>query len=121
MKQRRLKLKLSKVCTATGPVVHLCRSYIEHYHIIVVTVPDGLKSTSDSLKLVIQIKNSLSETIQYHWVNYEGSAVYVGEVYPGSVIGQTSYGTHPWLITTTSGEVIAYFVPELSDLDVTVQ
>ena len=88
---------------------------------ILVTVPDGLKSTAYSLKLNFKITNLFSETIKLYWVNYDGNAVLYGEVPSGEVIRQGTYGTHPWLITTTSDELIAYFVPLLSDLEVTIE
>ena len=94
---------------------HHCMSYI------LVTVPDGLKSTAASLQLNLQITNSLSETIKLYWVNYDGNAVLYGNVTSGNEISQGTYGTHPWLITTTSDELIAYFVPLLSDMEITVE
>ena len=33
------------------------------------------------------------------WIDYDGNARHFGYIYPGSTITQTSYATHPWLIT----------------------
>ena len=106
------------ICTET------CNNdYYEHYCMsyILVTVPDGLRSIGASPQLHLRITNSLSETITVYWVNYSGDAVSYGDVPSGRGIGITTYGTHPWLITTTSDELIGYYVPLRSSVEITVK
>ena len=98
---------------------HLCN--YTNYYTILVSVPKGLKSTGWSTKLSFSLTNQRSESIQFHWVDYGGNPVLYGQVSPGASIKQLTFGTHPWLITTTGGEVITYFVPLLSNLQITVE
>ena len=86
-----------------------------------VTVPSRLKSTGWSRKLNIVIRNQRAETVYFWWVNYSGNAVRYGSISPRGAIRQLTFGTHPWLITNTNGDLITYLVPCTSNLDFTVQ
>ena len=86
-----------------------------------IVVPPGLKSIRSSIKLQVILNNQRAETIQYYWVNYNGNHVFYGSVSPGGSATLLTYGTHPWLITKTNGDLITYFVPETSNLEITVK
>ena len=84
-------------------------------------MPDGLKSTAASLQLKFKLTNMRSDAIKVYWVDYNGNAVFYGLVPASTNVRQGTYGTHPWLITTASDKLLFYFVPMLSDLEITVK
>ena len=67
------------------------------------------------------ITNERSDYFRVYWVNYSGQASYLGQASPGGWYRVYAYGTHPWLITTTSDELIFYFVSYLANLKFTVK
>ena len=86
-----------------------------------VVVPPGLKSIRSSIKLQVILYNQQAETVQYYWVDFNGNHVLYGSVSPGSSAVLLTYGTHPWLIIKINGDLITYFVPETSNLEITVK
>ena len=85
------------------------------------TVPPGLKSTNWDVKLSFVIRNYQTEDILFWWIDYNGSPVCKGRIPAGSVVSHLTYGTHPWLITKNNGDLITYFVPCLSNMEVVIK
>ena len=88
---------------------------------VTVSVPEGLKSTGSNTKVQLNIRNNRDKKVQFWWVNYNGNAVLYGEVQPKRAIKQLTYGTHPWLITEESGDLISVIVPHTSNMEITVE
>ena len=86
-----------------------------------VSVPYGLQSTGWDVKLQVVIRNHRAETIQLWWVDYNGNPVLYATLPSGGSITQLTYGTHPWLITKTNGELITSFVPNTSNLELAIK
>ena len=86
-----------------------------------VSVPPGLKSTGWSVRLQLVIHNRREETIQFWWVDYAGNPVLYGVIPSGGSINQFTFGTHPWLITKTNGELITSVIPNTSNLEVAIE
>ena len=86
-----------------------------------VSVPSGLKSTSAGVKLHIVFRNERNNEVQIWWVDYSGNPRFYGKIPSRGAVLQNTYGTHPWLVTETNGNVITYLVPNTSDLECTVQ
>ena len=86
-----------------------------------VSVPPGLRSTGWSVRLQIIIHNQRAETVQFWWVDYSGNPRLYGVIPAGGTVRQFTFGTHPWLITKTNGDLIVYLVPNTSNLEFTVQ
>ena len=43
--------------------------------------------------------------------SYSGNTRSYGKVQAGGTLGITTYGTHPWLITNPSDQIVGIFVP----------
>jgi hypothetical protein len=86
-----------------------------------VSVPFGLKSTGWSVRLQLTIRNRREEAIQFWWVDYSGSPVLYGYIPSGGAIRQLTFGTHPWLITNTNGDLITSVVPNTSNMELTIE
>jgi hypothetical protein len=86
-----------------------------------VSVPFGLKSTGWSVRLQLTIHNRRNEAIKFWWVDYNGNPVLYGVIPSGAAIRQFTFGTHPWLITNTNGDLISSVVPNTSDMDLTIE
>lgn len=55
--------------------------------------------------------NSRDEQLTMYWVNYSGGTRSYGNINPGRTWSVTTYGSHPWLITTASDEIVGIYVP----------
>ena len=86
-----------------------------------VSVPLGLKSVGWSVRLAMILRNRRAEGIHLYWVDYAGNPVLYGYIPPGGGIRQLTFGTHPWLITTTSGDLITVIIPGTANVDLTIE
>ena len=69
------------------------------------------------LPLRLEITNQRSQTIEIYWVNYQGEAVSYGQMPSEQRRVLKTYSTHPWLFATTNGELLAYLVPLLTNIE----
>ena len=46
-----------------------------------------------------------------YWLNYQGRRIYYSSIAPGREVEQSTFATHPWLITNRHGECVEIFVP----------
>ena len=86
-----------------------------------VSVPYQLRSITDKQKLTVKVYNGRSEPLQWWWVNYDGNTVYYSTIQAGSEITQLTYGTHPWLITTMSGDVMGVYVSNTANAKISIE
>ena len=85
-----------------------------------VTVPHGLKFTRWNVRLQMLIHNRRAEVVQFWWVNYSGQPVLYGFISFGGTIRQLTFGTHPWLIPTPSGDLVTSIIPVASNLELII-
>ena len=86
-----------------------------------ISVPLGLKSVGWSVRLAMILRNRRAEGIHFYWVDYVGNPVLYGYIPPGGGLRQLTFGTHPWLITTTSGDLITVIIPGTANVDLTIE
>ena len=86
-----------------------------------VSVPSGLKSTGWSVRLQIIIHNQRAEAVHFWWIDYTSNPMLYGSIPSRGAVQQFTFGTHPWLITKTNGDLITYVVPNTSNLELTIQ
>ena len=104
-----------------------CQLYTQYMSLHVLatpTAPFGFKSTQGRVKVFSTITNNRNEKVKYWWVDYNGSPSlsHHGTVQPHTPSsGLWTYGTHPWLITTESGDLITAFIPYIANMHVTVE
>ena len=70
-----------------------------------------LRSTGASPRITMRVINQGNEELSLYWVNYRGNTRSYGKVKAGGTWAITTYGTHPWLITNPSGQIVGIFVP----------
>jgi len=96
-----------------------------HLHIIMslpaVSVPHKLRSISSEPMLAITVHNGRSESLQWWWVNYVGNPVYYSTIRSGSEVIQLTFGTHPWLITTLSGDLVGVYIPYTANANISIE
>ena len=69
----------------------------------------------------MMIRNNRADAVQLWWVNYDGNPVYYATISSGRTLRQLTYGTHPWVITSTSGDLVTLVIPYASNMDITVE
>ena len=91
------------------------------YFVLAVSVPLGIRSTQFNPRLTMRISNNRADTVHFFWVDYGGNAVLYATLAPSVTITQRTFGTHPWLITTISGDLISVIIPYANNMDITIQ
>ena len=86
-----------------------------------ISVPNGLRSITDSTKLLLTITNNRAQAVKVFWVDYSGNAKLYSTLQPNDYYRLNTYGTHPWFVTDTYDTVITYFVPYTSNMEVTIE
>jgi len=73
---------------------------------------ETLISTTSAVRSFVRFENtSATETYQIHWLDFEGERVFYADALPGRSRYQQTYVTHPWVITTRSGECVSVHLP----------
>ncbi|PIQ23068.1 hypothetical protein COW36_09850 [bacterium (Candidatus Blackallbacteria) CG17_big_fil_post_rev_8_21_14_2_50_48_46] len=62
----------------------------------------------------VDFKNESSADISIYWLNAQGKRVLYKKLSAGSDYTQSTYVTHPWLITNAQGNCIGIYTPESS-------
>jgi hypothetical protein len=85
--------------------------------------PFGLKSTAKRVRLQLRILNALTDhqAIKVWWVDYNGNAVFYANIPSGGIWQISTFGTHPWLITNTNGDLISSVILNTSNMSVTIE
>ena len=101
----------------------LWRLSLAHYYAFLptVSVPHKLRSISSEPMLAVTVHNGRSESLQWWWVNYAGSPVYYSTIRSGSEIIQLTFATHPWLITTLSGDLVGVYIPYTANANISIE
>ena len=71
-----------------------------------------LQSLSAAHPTTIIFDNRTSKDYLLFWLDYEGNRKPYGTLFAGHKLGQSTYATHPWVITDTSKNAIAIYVAE---------
>ena len=88
---------------------------------ILVSVPFSAKSVSYSTPLKVTFSNKRSTPIKMYWVNYSQKPVYYHALAPNTQYTQSTYGTHPWIVADGNDAALFFFIPYLTDVQVTIQ
>jgi len=71
-----------------------------------------LRSVSEADSTTIIFDNRTSKDYLLFWLDYEGNRRPYETVFAGHKLGQSTYATHPWVITDANGNAIAIYVAE---------
>jgi hypothetical protein len=71
----------------------------------------SLKSLSASQSTFVHFVNRSSKPVDVYWLNYDGFRVIYHRLRPNQSCEQQTYVTHPWVVTTQSGDGLAIFQP----------
>lgn len=59
----------------------------------------------------IEFMNSGLSSVNVYWINYTGDRVWYFQLQPGGDHLQQTYVTHPWVVVDSTGEDVAYYLP----------
>ncbi len=71
----------------------------------------SLRSIEGVASTTIQFVNFTSQDIQVYWLNYEGRRVLYKTLTARENYLQSTFLTHPWVVTDTSGRCLGIFLP----------
>lgn len=75
--------------------------------------PSGAKSSANADSSVsLLFVNETDRPIERFWLSYKGERRTYGPIASGSVAGQSTYATHPWVLVDDRGNDIGVFVAE---------
>jgi von Hippel-Lindau disease tumor supressor len=85
------------------------------------SVESQLRSTSGATAVPVEFVNTSSQTRRLYWLDYAGRRVYYAQLGTGQSINQTTYVTHPWVITTGNDVCLAIYVttPDVRRVNIT--
>lgn len=66
----------------------------------------GLRSQKSDKPTTIEFINKSQRTVQVFWIDYKGKPVLYHTLRPGKRVGQDTYRTHPWIMTTENGKCL---------------
>ncbi|HEY0776708.1 MAG TPA: DUF4440 domain-containing protein [Gemmatirosa sp.] len=76
----------------------------------------SLRSLNSDVTTFVKFTNASARPVVVHWLNYEGrrdpAAGQVMTLSPGRSDVRTTYVTHPWVATDTTGTCLAIYQPE---------
>lgn len=55
--------------------------------------------------------NHSGKTVRTYWINYQGARQFYAEIADGQSYLQQTYVSHPWVVTDTQNNCIAFFMP----------
>lgn len=99
-----LSVLLSAGCTAP-----MNRQYSMPVEELLCSDIGNIMSTEGKSRYQIEFINSLDETVNMFWINYEGEEELKQTMLPGDSWGVDTYATHPWVVRNNSGECVAFY------------
>ena len=78
------------------------------------TCPAESVSRSISGKVVTKVvfRNKSSKTVKTYWLDYSGKRKFYKQLDPGKGYTQSTYVTHPWVITDASDNCLGVYYPD---------
>ena len=71
---------------------------------------DQARAESSVTSVTVTFVNRTTEPVRVNWVNARGELVRYETLEPGREYDQTTYATHPWLVTDAAGEPLVLVV-----------
>lgn len=68
----------------------------------------------------LSFRNATSDTVQIHWINYQGGRQPYQKVGPGQSYHVQTYATHPWVIADEAGRCIQAYITQASNSEVAI-
>lgn len=75
----------------------------------------SLKSLNANEATKFTFKNSSDKTLKFYWLNYQGARVHYKDVKAGASYTQSTFVTHPWIITDESENCLGIYTPSKKD------
>ena len=72
---------------------------------------DATRSASANVRVSMLFANETERTLERFWLDYKGERRPYGPIGPWAAVGQSTFATHPWLLTNEDGEDVGVFVP----------
>ena len=74
-----------------------------------------LRSVRGMTSTNLYIRNTAHEERDLYWLNYDGFRVFYSRLAPGQQTTQQTYATHPWVVTTSTGQCVTIFIATRRD------
>lgn len=71
---------------------------------------DAVASAAADSPVSLLFANETDRPVEKLWLSYSGERRSYGQIAPGSVAGQSTYATHPWVLVDADGNDIGVFV-----------
>ncbi len=71
----------------------------------------AFRSIDGTTPVTVQFTNNLAATINVYWLDYNGQRVIYATLPPGGSYVQSTFLTHPWLITDQSSQCRGIYLP----------
>jgi von Hippel-Lindau disease tumor supressor len=72
----------------------------------------ALKSWDGKTASTVRFVNASGKTLMTYWLNYKGKRVLYKTLAPGASEDQTTFVTHPWVVTTQDGACQGIYYPD---------
>ena len=79
-----------------------------------------LRSLEFSIPTKMKFTNRSKSTKRIYWLNYDGVRVLYNKLAPGRSYQQSTYVTHPWVITQKSGDCYAIYLPNRFPMSISI-
>ncbi|MUG95159.1 hypothetical protein F7734_23490 [Scytonema sp. UIC 10036] len=56
--------------------------------------------------------NQRSQTVKVYWLDYSGKRKFYSSIQPGDRVSQSTYVTHPWVVTDTQDNCLGVYYPD---------
>ena len=77
------------------------------------SIASGLKSTAGEVVAKLKFENTKSSPVLLFWIDYGGAPVFYKNIEPGETYEQSTFMTHPWVVTDLNGNRIGDIEAEL--------
>ena len=75
------------------------------------SLESSLMSLNSNVSTTVDFENQTAQTVQVYWLNFMGARVLYYTLPPGMGYVQSTFVTHPWVITDSSNTCIEIFEP----------
>jgi hypothetical protein len=80
-----------------------------------------IRSTSFDTETFVQFVNNSSQTIAVYWIDYNGVRVLYNQLVPGQSYVQATFVTHPWVVTSSTGDCLGIYFPTSDSTSVVIR
>ncbi len=106
---KKTSIIIISILFGTGCATPLKRQYSKPVEELRCSDIGNISSTEGKSKYQIEFVNSLDQTVNMFWINYEGEEELKQTMLPGDSWGVDTYVTHPWVVRNNSGKCIAFY------------